>query len=490
MTSSRDSQNHATDEPRRSAAGDEDGAPDSDRDESDESATEPAAPPQAPNPLRFLFYALWLLCCPLALALCAVWLLTPAPTDYDVDVFRSFVGEQQVPAMILFFTLFAMVLWRFRYALPLAGLSGVLARADLPARLRARFDDAAQLVEEARRIMRDRQRDVERELRRSEREKLRDALDDLADTMAATPLDEQLFEDDLSRAEKLVAEHLARWRKGELREYAESIGIAVVVALLLRFFVIEAFKIPSGSMIPTLAIGDHIFVAKYAYGPLLPLSDTRLYSRLPPEHGDVVVFKFPEQEDQDFIKRVVALPGDKLEALDGRLVLNGWLAPHCYVGQLKDEGGITRELYLEYLRDRGYLTMYQQKPSVDACEQDGDCGAGRACRGGVCGQLQGPYYVAPAEVWVMGDNRDNSHDSRSWRQGMGAGVPFENIKGRAMFVWLSWNADGSLAYDRLFVSVMGQPQLPTGAPPAVQEGLERCLRQRPPRTATTPPGAS
>jgi signal peptidase I len=306
--------------------------------------------------------------------------------------------------------------------------------------------------------------------------------------MAATPLDEELFIEDLSNADKLVARRLARWRKGELREYGESIGIAVAVALLLRFFVIEAFKIPSGSMIPTLMIGDHIFVAKYAYGPLLPMSDKRMYSRLPPARGDVMVFKFPENIDQDFIKRAVALPGDKLEALDGRLVINGWLAPHCHVGSFDAGQGASGELYLEYLGDRAYLTMFGNPPGTDACEADGDCGSGAACRGGVCGHLQGPYYVAENEVWVMGDNRGNSHDSRSWRNGLGAGVPFQNIKGRAMFVWLSWDEDGSLAPDRLFVSVMGQPQLPAGASPTLVKALARCMEQRPSVAAATPPG--
>lgn len=487
MPSSQDQEASPAARPPKGASG-EDRADEDARPDAEPSDFGAPAAPGGPSPLRYLFYLVWLLLAPLGLALTAVWLLTPAPTEHDADVFRSFVGEQQVPAMILFFTLFAMALWRFRYALPLAGLSGVLARGDLPPRLRSRFDDAVQLLDEAHRILRTRKREVERGLTRSEREELQDALDDLADTMAATPLDEELFAEDLRNADRLVSTRLNRWRKGELREYGESIGIAVAVALLLRFFVIEAFKIPSGSMIPTLMIGDHIFVAKYAYGPLLPMSDSRLYSRLPPRRGDVMVFKFPEKEEQDFIKRVVALPGDKLEALDGRVVINGWLAPHCHVGPLDRGPGSSGELYLEYLGERAFLTMYADKPGANPCETDGDCGAGAACRGGVCGYLQGPYYVADDEVWVMGDNRSNSHDSRSWRNGLGAGVPFENIKGRAMFVWLSWHEDGSLAPNRLFVSVMGQPQLPAGSPPELAAGLARCLERRPPVASRTPPG--
>jgi signal peptidase I len=444
-------------------------------------------PGRAGGALRYLFYALWLVAVPLGLGLGTVWALTPGPSDYAADWFRGFVGEQQVPALILFFTLFAMVVWRFRYALPLAGPLGVLPRSDVPPRLRARFDDAAQLLSETRRILHLREEEVQRALSRAERDQIRDAIDDLHDTMSSATFEPTVFLEQLARADKLVGDHLSRWRKGELREYLESIGVAVLVALVLRVFVIEAFKIPSGSMIPTLMVGDHIFVAKYAYGPLLPFSDTRLYTRMPPSRGDVMVFKFPENKEQDFIKRAVAVPGDKLEALDGRVVLNGWLAPHCYVGRMEQGHGLSGELYLEHLGDRSYVTMFDQKTGEEPCATDGDCGAGRSCRGHVCGMLQGPYYVAPDEVWAMGDNRNNSHDSRSWRNGMGAGVPFRNIKGRAMFVWMAWNPSGGVAFDRLFVSVMGQPRLPSGSPPSLQGGLDACLRNRPPLRETTPP---
>lgn len=488
------------DSPEQEPHDEPDAAPDSADAQQAESASDEAAPggdEQADaeralsgtgsRALRWLFYLVWLVGVPLGLALGAVWLLTPAPTAYGVDWLRTFVGEQQVPAMILFFTAFAMVLWRFRYLLPLATLSGVVPRADLPAKLRARFDEGAQLLDEARRILRTRQPSVTRALSRAEREELEDALDDLADVMAERPIVEEELLETLAHAEKLVSERLGRWRKGELREYGESIGVAVAVALLLRIFVIEAFKIPSGSMLPTLMVNDHIFVAKYAYGPLLPYSDTRLYDRLPPKLGDVMVFKFPENVEQDFIKRAVALPGDKLEALDGRLVVNGWLTPHCYVGKLEQGHGLSGELYVEYLGDRSYFTMFDQKTSQDPCEVDSDCGVGRGCRGKVCGTLQGPYHVAGDEVWVMGDNRNNSHDSRSWRGGMGAGVPFRYIKGRAMFVWMSWGATGGVAYDRLFVSVMGPPKLPGGASPQLQQGLDACLRNRPSVAEATPP---
>jgi signal peptidase I len=427
---------------------------------------------------------------PGALAVAAVRLLKPElPIGPEVGMVRAFIADQQVPATIMFFTFFAMMLWRIRYILPFAAGVGVLARDDLPRRLRPKFDDAVQLIAEARRILSIRKKDVERALSKRERDNLAQALEQLEEIMRAETLVEDRFSSALAKSDQLVADHLGRWRKGELREYAESIGVAVAVALVLRFFVIEAFKIPSGSMIPTLMIGDHIFVAKFAYGPLLPRSDTRLYDALPPERGDVIVFKFPENKEQDFIKRVIAIPGDTLEAVDGRPVLNGWLVPHCKVGKVNLPHGLRGHVYLEYLDDQSYLTMYDDPFNSIVCQNDRMCGGGaRVCRGGFCGVLQGPYQVQPNRVWVMGDNRNNSHDSRSWRGGIGAGVPFENIKGRAMFVWWSWDPKGGVALDRVFVNVMGPPKLPPTIPPDIRDGINRCVAERPPIADTTPPG--
>jgi signal peptidase I len=449
-----------------------------------------AAPPPRPSRLlRYLFYLVWMFLVPGALAVAAVRLLEPEPFALDVGPIRSFIGEQQVPATIMFYTVFAMALWRLRYALPFAGSVGILGRSDIPAKLRPKFDDAQNLLAEARRIMGQRERELRKTLKTSQRDELDGALDALERAMKADKLDGSRFVSALTKTEQLVQKHLGRWRKGELREYGESIGVAVAVALILRFFVIEAFKIPSGSMIPTLMIGDHIFVAKYAYGPLLPHSDTRLYDALPPDRGDVIVFKFPENKDQDFIKRVIALPGDTLESIGGRPIINGWLVPNCSVGKL-ELSGMRGHLYLEYLGEHTFLTLYDDLLPATPCESDGQCPQSGSCRGGTCGLLQGPYEVEPGQLWVMGDNRNNSHDSRSWRAGRGAGVPFENIKGRAMFVWWSWDPRGGVATDRIFVNVMGAPKLPPGVPPELTAGLARCLRERPPVAETTPPAAA
>ncbi|MDC0681544.1 signal peptidase I [Sorangium atrum] len=262
--------------------------------------------------------------------------------------------------------------------------------------------------------------------------------------------------------------------------------LAIAVPLILRAFVVEAFKIPSASMIPTLMVGDHIFVNKFTYGPLIPWTGQRLFPRLPPSRGDVMVFKFPENKEQDFIKRTIAIPGDTLEAINGRPIINGWLVPHCHVGPYHYEGR-QAELFVEYLGDKSYFTLYEKNPDGMMCVESNDCTLGSTCRGGVCGDLQGPFKAAADEAWVMGDNRNNSHDSRSWRGGLGGGVPFENIKGRAMFVWMSFGPGGGIAQDRLFVNVMGDPTLPGSFVASLQTGLDECMRKRPPVTETTPP---
>jgi signal peptidase I len=437
--------------------------------------------------LRFLFYFFWVFAVPFGLAIGNVWLLTPAPGAVaGAGGLRVFVAEQQIPAGIVLFTIFAMLVWRFRHDLPFSATIGIGGRRDVPASVRGRFEDAGALAEEARAILRARRREVERELTAAEREQILAALSGLERAMFGDRFDAQEFDAAHARADRIVGEHLARWRKGEMREYAESIGIAVAVALLLRAFVVEAFKIPSGSMIPTLMIGDHIFVNKFTYGPLVPWTDKRLFTHLPPARADVMVFKFPENKEQDFIKRVIATPGDTLEAINGRPVLNGWLVPHCHVGQFHYESR-QAELFVEFLGEKSYFTLFDVNPDEQACKTDDKCDAGQSCRGGICGSLQGPFKVAPDEVWVMGDNRNNSHDSRSWRGGLGAGVPFENIKGRAMFVWMSFGPGGGIEQDRLFVNVVGRPKLPAAQEPRLGPAVEKCLRERPPAEQTTPP---
>lgn len=220
----------------------------------------------------------------------------------------------------------------------------------------------------------------------------------------------------LARLDEEMDRHLAFARKSALREYAESIGIAVAIAFFLRGFVVEAFQIPSGSMIPTLEIGDHIFVSKFSYGIHLPFSDGMLVSFGMPRRGDVIVFKYPRDPSMDYIKRVVGLPGDEILVVDNQLFVNGEPVPREHVDASCS--------YAE--RAGGY------RQACDEWIEHLDAGPHRSIFTAPGPTSAGPYKIPEGSVFVMGDNRDNSADSRVWGT-----VPLELIKGRALIVWWS-----------------------------------------------------
>jgi signal peptidase I len=428
--------------------------------------------------VRTLYWALWFVAAPLCLALLLVWALTP-PSGVDqtgvLGWIESAVREQPVPVAIVAFTLFEMALWAARHELPFSRHALPALREGVPETLRTPFERARALLDEADGILTRHEKSVIRELSAKERDQLNSDLEDLRAAVDKTPFDEESFLDSLVKADGEVDVRLRPWRKSELREYLESILVAIAVALGLRAFVVEAFKIPSGSMIPTLQVGDHIFVNKFIYGPAIPWTQSRVWTHMPPKRGDVIVLAYPEHPEQDFIKRVIAVPGDKLEARNGHPWVNGWEVPNCPVGLYsytemdsavpKHEG----DLFVEYLGDEAYLALYD-----------------RATAG--FQEYQGPFHAKPGEVWVMGDNRNNSHDSRMWWGNKGGGVPFANIRGRALFVWLSV-LDGNIDWLRFGVPVMGRPRMPA-AMAALQPALDKCLRDRPPIEKTTPPPPS
>jgi signal peptidase I len=227
----------------------------------------------------------------------------------------------------------------------------------------------------------------------------------------------------ISDLDRIMDEHLAFARKSTARQYAESIGLALGVALLLRAFVVEAFQIPSGSMIPTLEVGDHIFVSKFAYAVGIPFTNTKIAELSKPKRGDIVVFKYPPDQKVDYIKRVVALPGESIELrrnelfIDGRPIPREFASEPCVVDDASEvDGEFERhpcEVWLEHMGGKTHVT-----------HQDPRLGPSNF----------GPVTVPPGHYFAMGDNRDNSRDSRVW-----GFVPYELIKGRALIVW--WSRD-------------------------------------------------
>jgi signal peptidase I len=183
-------------------------------------------------------------------------------------------------------------------------------------------------------------------------------------------------------------------KKGVIREYAEAAVIAVILALLIRTFVVQAFKIPSGSMEPTLLVGDHILVNKFIYGVKIPFIRKTLIPISKPQRDDVIVFIYPHDTSKDYIKRVIGLPGDRIEIFDRKININGTL--------YDDKHGVYSEV-----RNGGSLNMAKNRNR--------------------------PIIVPENHLFVMGDNRDHSSDSRVW-----GFVPFKSVKGKAFIIYWSW----------------------------------------------------
>ncbi|MDH4163444.1 MAG: signal peptidase I [Nitrospirota bacterium] len=218
--------------------------------------------------------------------------------------------------------------------------------------------------------------------------------------------------------------------KSFYKEWVEPFLIAAVVALFIRQFVVEAFKIPSGSMIPTLTIGDHLLVNKFIYGPRIPFTDTRIFSWKEPKRGDVIVFKYPENEDKNFIKRIIGLPGDKIQINSGKLLINNEVVPFEEQGEEKSNDrdnepfGSPARIGTERLGTMVHLVQFLQD------QKDKNFG---------------PVTVPKDSVFVMGDNRDNSQDSRIW-----GFVKYEKILGRALIIYWSWDGnDRWLRWERI-----------------------------------------
>jgi signal peptidase I len=192
----------------------------------------------------------------------------------------------------------------------------------------------------------------------------------------------------------------ASFKKSVIREYFESIVIAVILALFVRTWVVQAFKIPTGSMENNLLIGDHLLVNKFIFGPT-PLAIGRaLLPVRPVRRGDIIVFKYPEEPDRDFIKRVIGLPGETVELRAKKVYINGQPIDEPYVHFLTPPSSDLQEVTSSDVRERF-----------------------------------GPVTVPPHQYFVMGDNRDNSQDSRYW-----GFLPRDYIKGKALVIYWSYES--------------------------------------------------
>ncbi len=211
-------------------------------------------------------------------------------------------------------------------------------------------------------------------------------------------------------------------REPVMVEYARFLFPVVVIVFLLRGFIAEPFRIPSGSMLPTLEVGDFILVSKSSYGIRLPVLNKKIIDFSVPERGDVIVFRYPEDPSIDYIKRVVGIPGDKITYQDKKLYINGSPQPQLELGNYQvDSYGQFARLQEVLGGEKHDILVNRRIPASDS-----------------------EYTVPEGHYFAMGDNRDNSRDSRAW-----GFVPDENLVGRAFFIWMNWGGGNGLSFSRI-----------------------------------------
>jgi len=217
-------------------------------------------------------------------------------------------------------------------------------------------------------------------------------------------------------------------RKGKepvIVEYSKSFFPVLLVVFLLRGFVVEPFRIPSGSMLPSLYIGDFILVNKFAYGIKLPVLNKKIIDIDEPERGDVVVFRYPRDPSLDYIKRVIGLPGDHIAYYNKVLYVNNKPVARDYVGQYMGPGQTSANDYTEKLEGAEHsILLLPARPN----------------------NLQGEWIVPEKTFFVMGDNRDNSNDSRVWGP-----VPENHLVGKAFMIWMHFSDE--MHFDRIGNSI-------------------------------------
>ncbi len=232
-------------------------------------------------------------------------------------------------------------------------------------------------------------------------------------------------------------------------DYARSFFPVALAVLLLRAFVFEPFRIPSDSMMPTLLDGDFIVVSKFSYGLRLPVANTKILDTGSPRRGDVVVFRYPLDPSENYIKRVVGLPGDHVTVRDDRLIINGKVIPFKVTDTYSDGCYIDMQLAVEHLGTHTHQALLCPVPLQVTPYPLPGCKRSDA-RGYVCGGTPPPgaealpaapsvdEVIPPGEYLMMGDNRDNSDDGRVW-----GFVPDANLVGKATYIWFDWDPQRS-----------------------------------------------
>ncbi len=222
------------------------------------------------------------------------------------------------------------------------------------------------------------------------------------------------------------------------RDFSRALTLCLLAVVAVRSFLFEPFKIPTGSMIPTLLVGDHIFVSKYSYGLSITFTKIEFAAWSAPKRGDVIVFLYPRDEAQHYVKRVIGIPGDRVEFkgkdlfINGKLIEKELIADSKIIESVMGGADSLKELYRETIDGVPHYVRYNKNSS-----------------GYDFTRTTPVYEVPPDKFFVAGDNRDDSNDSRTW-----GFVPRENIKGKAQLIWLSldkdekWNTGNKIRWSR------------------------------------------
>lgn len=247
--------------------------------------------------------------------------------------------------------------------------------------------------------------------------------------------------------ENFNKKNLKSYEKSKIRQNLEVLVFALALALLIRTFIVQPFKIPSGSMIPTLLIGDQLLVNKFTYGTKIPFTDKLIFPLTEIDNGDVIVFKFPEDRDSrvgssgvHYIKRVIGTPGDKIDIRNRQVYINDEPLKQQYIGNyeyLDDNIPRVADMYLQFFSSETESKVIYRKGSESMST----------------GYTDFPVTVPEGSLFVMGDNRDNSYDSRFW-----GFVPVENVSGKAFLIHWSWdftnpNLFSKIRWERIFTDI-------------------------------------